>query len=81
MQSLLERGVDGIVVSEPIDEGSVPLASEVPVLVLGAPAGAGAPASAIAPGVDSVELARAATEHLLDLGKVDPLIWDAAIVR
>ncbi|MEU3937560.1 LacI family DNA-binding transcriptional regulator [Streptomyces sp. NPDC029044] len=68
VQSLLERGVDGIVVSEPIDEGAVPLASEVPVLVLGAPAGAGTPASAIAVGVDSEELARAATEHLLDLG-------------
>ncbi|MFJ7295795.1 LacI family DNA-binding transcriptional regulator [Streptomyces collinus] len=68
VQSLLERGVDGIVVSEPIDEGAVPLASDVPVLVLGAPAGDSAPASAIAAGVDSVELARAATEHLLDLG-------------
>ncbi|MFF8937954.1 LacI family DNA-binding transcriptional regulator [Streptomyces paradoxus] len=68
VRSLLERGVDGIVVSEPIDEGAVPLASEVPVLALGAPVGAGTPATAIAAGVDSVELARAATEHLLDLG-------------
>src|SRR3954466_617748 len=38
VESLLEQGVDGIVVSEPIDEGSVPLRADVPVLVLGAPA-------------------------------------------
>ncbi|MEU6351336.1 LacI family DNA-binding transcriptional regulator [Streptomyces sp. NPDC047072] len=70
MRSLLERGVDGIVVSEPIDEGTDPLVSEVPVLVLGAPAGAGTDGWTIATGVDSVALARAATEHLLDLGHV-----------
>src|SRR3954463_1635220 len=30
VESLLEQGVDGIVVSEPIDEGSVPLRANVP---------------------------------------------------
>lgn len=37
LESLLEQGVDGIVVSEPIVEGEVPLGVDVPVLFLGAP--------------------------------------------
>lgn len=69
VESLLEQGVDGIVVSEPIDEGSVPLSAGVPVLVLGAPATFGGP-RAVAAGVGAESLARAATEHLLDLGHV-----------
>ncbi|MFJ4539711.1 LacI family DNA-binding transcriptional regulator [Streptomyces tibetensis] len=68
VQSLLERGVDGIVVSEPIDEDADPLTSEVPVLVLGAPTRTRTGERTIAAGVDSEALARAATEHLLDLG-------------
>jgi DNA-binding LacI/PurR family transcriptional regulator len=67
VESLLEQGVDGIVVSEPIDEGSVSLSVDVPVLVLGAPAAFGGP-RAVAVGVGAESLARAATEHLLDLG-------------
>jgi DNA-binding LacI/PurR family transcriptional regulator len=67
VDSLLEQGVDGIVISEPIDEGAGPIDVNVPVLVLGAP-----PAFAAAPvvtaGVSSDLLARVATEHLLDLG-------------
>jgi len=83
VESLLEQGVDGIVVSEPIDEGSVPLRADVPVLVLGAPATFGGP-RAVAAGVGAESLARAATEHLLDLGHVTvhhlagPQRWFAA---
>jgi DNA-binding LacI/PurR family transcriptional regulator len=67
VDSLLEQGVDGIVIAEPLDEGTGPIDVDVPVLVLGAP-----PAFAAAPvgtaGVSSDVLARVATEHLLDLG-------------
>ncbi|MGC0405121.1 DNA-binding LacI/PurR family transcriptional regulator [Streptomyces sp. SAI-126] len=67
VDSLLEQGVDGIVVSEPIDEGEASLRVDVPVLVLGAPAGCGGP-RAVDAGVGAESLARTATEHLLDLG-------------
>ncbi|MEU6911809.1 LacI family DNA-binding transcriptional regulator [Streptomyces olindensis] len=67
VESLLEQGVDGIVVSEPIDEGAAGLDVHVPVLVLGAPAAFGGP-RAVSAGVGAEPLARAATEHLLDLG-------------
>jgi DNA-binding LacI/PurR family transcriptional regulator len=82
-ESLLEQGVDGIVVSEPIDEGSVSLSVDVPVLVVGAPASFGGP-RAVTVGVGAESLARAATEHLLDLGHVSvhhlagPQRWFAA---
>ncbi|MFE7271901.1 LacI family DNA-binding transcriptional regulator [Streptomyces sp. NPDC057623] len=86
VESLLEQGVDGIVVSEPIDEGdegAVPLSVDVPVLALGAPATFGGP-RAVTAGVGAESLARAATEHLLDLGHVTvhhlagPQRWFAA---
>jgi DNA-binding LacI/PurR family transcriptional regulator len=83
MESLLEQGVDGIVVSEPIDEGPASPGVDVPVLVLGAPAGFGGP-RAVAAGVGAESLARVATEHLLDLGHVTvnhlagPQRWFAA---
>jgi len=83
VESLLEQGVDGIVVSEPIDEGAVALSVDVPVLVLGAPAAFGGP-RAVAAGVGAELLARVATEHLLDLGHVTvhhlagPQRWFAA---
>jgi DNA-binding LacI/PurR family transcriptional regulator len=83
VESLLAQGVDGIVVSEPIDEGSVTLSAGVPVLVLGAPASFGGP-RAVTVGVGAESLARAATEHLLDLGHVTvhhlagPQRWFAA---
>jgi DNA-binding LacI/PurR family transcriptional regulator len=67
VESLLEQGVDGIVVSEPIDEGAVSLSVDVPVLVLGAPAMFGGTRT-VATGVGAELLARTATEHLLDLG-------------
>ena len=84
--SLLEQGVDGIVVSEPIDEGdegSVSLSVDVPVLVLGAPGTFGGSRTVVA-GVGAESLAREATEHLLDLGHVTvhhlagPQRWFAA---
>ena len=67
VESLLEQGVDGIVVSEPIDEGEVSVGVGVPVLVLGAPAAFAGP-RVVSVGVGAQSLARAATEHLLDLG-------------
>ncbi|MFF3336820.1 LacI family DNA-binding transcriptional regulator [Streptomyces sp. NPDC002888] len=71
VDSLLDQGVDGIVISEPIDEetdggeGSIPVA--VPVLVLGAPPPVDAP-TVLAAGRGADAMARAAVEHLLDLG-------------
>lgn len=67
LESLLEQGVDGIVVSEPVVEGEVPLGVDVPVLFLGAPPAFSA-ARTLTVGVGAHQLARAATEHLLDLG-------------
>ncbi|WP_442819127.1 LacI family DNA-binding transcriptional regulator [Streptomyces sp. NBC_01235] len=67
VEALLEQGVDGVVVSEPIVEGEVPLGVDVPVLFLGAPP-AFAAARTLTVGVGAQQLARAATEHLLDLG-------------
>lgn len=67
VNSLLEQGVDGIVVSEPIVEGEVPLGVDVPVLFIGAPPAFTA-ARTLTVGVGAHQLARAATEHLLDLG-------------
>ncbi|WP_280893247.1 MULTISPECIES: LacI family DNA-binding transcriptional regulator [unclassified Streptomyces] len=71
VDSLLEQGVDGIVISEPIDEeadgGAVSAAIDVPVLVLGAPAFFGG-ARTLSAGVGAGLLARAATDHLLELG-------------
>jgi DNA-binding LacI/PurR family transcriptional regulator len=65
--SLLEQGVDGVVVSEPIVEGEVRVGVDVPLLFLGAPP-AFASARTLSVGVGAFELARAATDHLLDLG-------------
>ncbi|MBE4741132.1 MULTISPECIES: LacI family DNA-binding transcriptional regulator [Streptomyces] len=67
LESLLEQGVDGIVVSVPIVEGDVPLGVDVPVLFVGAPPAFTA-ARTLTVGVGAHQLARAATEHLLDLG-------------
>jgi DNA-binding LacI/PurR family transcriptional regulator len=67
VESLLEQGVDGIVISEPIDEGEFALDTDVPVLVIGAPAPFAAP-RVVTAGVGADILAHAATEHLLDLG-------------
>lgn len=66
-ESLLGQGVDGIVVSEPIDEGEDSISVDVPVLFLGAPP-AFAAARSLTASVGADLLARTATEHLLDLG-------------
>ncbi|MDC2956851.1 LacI family DNA-binding transcriptional regulator [Streptomyces gilvifuscus] len=87
VSSLLDQGVDGIVISEPIDEaGAERDASfriDVPVLVLGAPLPVTAPRALIAGGGADL-MARAAIEHLLDLGHLTvhhlagPQRWYAA---
>lgn len=83
VESLLEQGVDGIVISEPIDEQTEPVRVDVPVLVLGAPSAFAAP-RVVATGVSTRLLARVATEHLLDLGHTSvhhvagPQHWYAA---
>ncbi|GLP64973.1 transcriptional regulator [Streptomyces sp. TUS-ST3] len=69
VDSLLEQGVDGIVISEPIDDGhgeDLSARGDVPVLVLGSPS----PTTprTLAAGVAADLMARTATEHLLDLG-------------
>jgi len=85
--SLLDQGVDGIVISEPIEEegaaGETPLRVDVPVLVLGAPSPVTAPLVLTAGG-GAGPMARAATEHLLELGHMTvhhlagPQRWYAA---
>ncbi|WP_416983932.1 LacI family DNA-binding transcriptional regulator [Streptomyces sp. T028] len=71
VDSLLDQGVDGIVISEPIDEtgaeGDVALRVDVPVLVLGAPSPVTAP-TVLTAGDGADVMARTATEHLLNLG-------------
>ncbi|MEU2776591.1 LacI family DNA-binding transcriptional regulator [Streptomyces sp. NPDC007162] len=69
VDSLLDQGVDGIIISEPIDDGhgeDLSARGDVPVLVLGAP-----PLSmprTLAAGVGADLMARTATEYLLELG-------------
>ncbi|MFJ1812503.1 MULTISPECIES: LacI family DNA-binding transcriptional regulator [unclassified Streptomyces] len=89
VDSLLDQGVDGIVISEPIDEsgnGGGPEVSvhvDVPVLVCGAPPPFAAP-NVLAAGVGADLMARTVTEHLLDLGHLTvhhlagPQRWYAA---
>jgi DNA-binding LacI/PurR family transcriptional regulator len=84
--TLLDQGVDGIVISEPIeeeDDAELSPPVDVPVLVLGAPPSFAAP-RVLTAGIVSDQLARAVTEHLLDLGHTTvhhlagPLRWYAA---
>ncbi|MDX3643244.1 LacI family DNA-binding transcriptional regulator [Streptomyces sp. MB09-02B] len=71
VDSLLDQGVDGVVISEPIDEadedGDTAPRLSVPVLVIGAPPFVTAPAVLTA-GDGADLMARTATEHLLALG-------------
>jgi DNA-binding LacI/PurR family transcriptional regulator len=76
VESLLGQGVDGIVLSEPIDEGlALRIAHDVPVLSFGELPGLDGPRVVItgAPGVDA---GRSATEHLLGLGHAT--VWHVA---
>ncbi|WP_367325563.1 LacI family DNA-binding transcriptional regulator [Streptomyces sp. HUAS ZL42] len=85
--SLLDQGVDGIVISEPIDEADetqgASLRVDVPVLVLGAPPPVTAPTVLIA-GNGADLMAGMATGHLLGLGNLTvhhlagPQRWYAA---
>ncbi|SEC54657.1 DNA-binding transcriptional regulator, LacI/PurR family [Streptomyces sp. 3213] len=90
VDSLLDQGVDGIVISEPIEEEGIPGDDasaaprlNVPVLVLGAPSPVSAPLVLTA-GDGADLMARTATEHLLELGHVTvhhlagPQRWYAA---
>ncbi|MDT0270219.1 LacI family DNA-binding transcriptional regulator [Streptomyces sp. DSM 44915] len=83
VNSLVEQGVDGVVVSEPIDEGAFSFRPDVPVLVLGMPAAFFAPPAVTVPG-HAAQAARSATEHLLELGHLTvhhvagPARWYAA---
>lgn len=68
VESLLEQGVDGIVLSEPIDEGTpLRFSADVPVVSLGEGMELTEGVGAVV-GADGVAAARMATEHLLGLG-------------
>jgi DNA-binding LacI/PurR family transcriptional regulator len=76
IDSLLEQGVEGIVLAEPIDEGeALRLTADLPVLSLGRFPGLQGPQVVIAGG-NGAEGARAATEHLLSLGHTT--VWHVA---
>ncbi len=76
IDSLLTEGVDGIVLSEPIDEGeNVHLEVDLPVLSLGRFPGLTGP-RIVTTGTDGPEAGRVATEHLLSLGH--PTVWHVA---
>jgi DNA-binding LacI/PurR family transcriptional regulator len=76
VDSLLEQGVDGIVLSEPIDEGQVlKIDPDVPVLSLGQQPGLDGPRVVIT-GASGMESGRLATEHLLGLGHAT--VWHVA---
>jgi DNA-binding LacI/PurR family transcriptional regulator len=76
IDSLLTEGVDGIVLSEPIDEGeNVGLDIDLPVLSLGRFPGLTGPRIVIT-GSDGPEAGRIATEHLLSLGH--RTVWHVA---
>lgn len=68
VEALLEQGVDGIVLSEPIDDGTpLRLSADVPVVSLGAGVEVGQGKGAVVD-ADGCAAAREATEHLLSLG-------------
>ena len=76
VEHLLEQGVDGIILSEPIDEGdSAPIDVDVPVLSFGRLPGLRAK-PIVYTGGDNVDAGRVATEHLLGLGH--RTVWHVA---
>ena len=76
IDSLLTEGVDGIVLSEPIDEGeNVRLDIDLPVLSLGRFPGLTGP-RIVFTGADGSEAGRIATGHLLSLGH--ETVWHVA---
>jgi DNA-binding LacI/PurR family transcriptional regulator len=73
---LLEQGVDGIILSEPIDEGDdQPIEVDIPVLSFGRFPALSA-RSVLFTGGDNVGAGRSATEHLLGLGH--RTVWHVA---
>jgi DNA-binding LacI/PurR family transcriptional regulator len=76
VDNLLEQGVDGIILSEPIDEGDDrPIELDIPVLSFGRFPGLSA-RPLILTGGDGVGAGRSATEHLLGLGH--RTVWHVA---
>ncbi|TYB64329.1 LacI family transcriptional regulator [Nonomuraea sp. PA05] len=75
VETLLEQGVDGIVLSEPIDVGELRVEPGVPVLSLGPMPGLTGP-DVIINSPSNVDAGREATEHLLALGHVT--VWHVA---
>ncbi|TCC38748.1 LacI family DNA-binding transcriptional regulator [Kribbella speibonae] len=76
VEHLREQGVDGIILSEPIDEGDgVPIDVDIPVLSFGRFPGLSAKPS-IDTGGDNIGAGRTATEHLLGLGH--ETVWHVA---
>ena len=76
VEHLREQGVDGIILSEPIDEGDgVPIDVDIPVLSFGRFPGLSAKPS-IDTGGDNIGAGRTATEHLLGLGH--RTVWHVA---
>ncbi|WP_129662679.1 LacI family DNA-binding transcriptional regulator [Phytoactinopolyspora endophytica] len=73
---LLEQGIDGIVISEPVDEGEkLEIDPGVPVLSFGKLPGLSG-SHVVFGGADGVAAARTATEHLLELGH--DTVWHLA---
>jgi DNA-binding LacI/PurR family transcriptional regulator len=68
VEALLEQGVDGVILSEPINDGTpLRFSADVPVVSLGeGPELIGGTAAVVS--ADGVAAARMATEHLLSLG-------------
>ncbi len=88
VDSLLDQGVEGIVLSEPIDEGpGATVTCPVPVVSLGRMPGLRGPDVLTAGGGRGVRAGRLATEHLLELGHATvwhvsgPRRWWAAVDR
>ncbi|GKQ38821.1 LacI family DNA-binding transcriptional regulator [Streptomyces sp. A012304] len=68
VESLLRQGVDGLVLAEPVDDGTpLRLHTDLPVVSLSAPVDTAGGHSAVVR-ADGVAAARLATEHLLALG-------------
>ncbi|MGW2326884.1 LacI family DNA-binding transcriptional regulator [Streptomyces sp. NPDC001700] len=77
VESLLNQGVDGIVLSEPIDEGeAAPLDPKVPILSFGRMPALAPGTRALVTGADGVGGGVAATRHLLSLGH--DTVWHVA---
>ena len=76
VDGLLEQGVEGIVLSEPIEEGpEAQVRCPVPVVSLGRMPGMNGD-SVMVTGIDGVKAGRLATEHLLSLGH--ETVWHVA---